>query len=155
MHGVTDEVTIHTNLHIIMLAFGTFGVDFGASSRMMKQDGALPEVTVGLRAMLFTDFTSIANMRFYPDAAVTASWDFDARWLLYAGSHATVQITDARLFMSPMIGAQVPITNRLTLQLEFIWQAANAVTQSGVFRGESSLNGHGSLGMFIGMGFTL
>lgn len=154
MHGVTDEVTVHANLHLIMLAFGSFGVDVGASSRMLKQDKAVPELTVGLRALMFTDFSSIANTRLYPDASLTASWEVDPRLLVYVGSHVTMQFSDASLFVSPMIGTQIPIADRLTVQLEIIWQAANANTQSGVFRGESSINGRGSIGIFIGMGFT-
>ncbi len=155
MHGVTNEVTVHANLHTIMLVFGAFGVDVGASSQILKQDAALPEVTVGLRAIVFTDFTSIANSRLYPDAALTLSWEVKPRWLLYTGSHVTVQFSDARLFVSPMIGTQVPIADRFAIQFEIMWQAANTITRSGLFRGESSLNGHGSLGLFIGGSYNL
>lgn len=155
MHGVTPEVTVHANLHALMAVFGTLGVDIGASSRIVRQNKALPELTIGLRGIVFTDFTSIANTRLYPDAALTASWEIEPRWLVYAGSHVTMQFTDAQLFISPMVGTQVPISNPLALQIEFIWQAANAVTRSGLLRGESSLNGHGSLGIFIGGSYAL
>lgn len=155
MHGVTEEVTLHGNLHALLLAFGTAGIDVGASGRIVRQDGALPEMTIGLRTILFTDFSSIANSRIYPNASIIASWEIQKAWLVYAGTHATVQLSDARVFVSPMIGTQVPASERIFVQAEFIWQAANVVTTSGLFRGESSIGGQGSIGMFVGVGLKL
>lgn len=155
MHGVAPEVTVHGNLHALMAVFGTLGVDLGASARVVRQHRALPELTIGLRGIVFTDFSSIANTRIYPDASFTASWEVDPRWLVYTGSHATMQFTNARLFISPMIGTQFPISERFAMQVEIIWQAANAITRSGLLRAESSLNGHGSLGIFIGGSYAL
>lgn len=155
MYGLTDEVTVHGNLHGLMLVFGTLGVDAGASTRIVKQNGAWPEITVGLRAIFFTDFSSLANTRVYPDASFIASWEVQPQWLVYGGTHVTAQFSDAKIFISPMVGVQAPITDRFSMQLEVMWQAANAATSSGLFRGESSLNGHGSLALFIGASYSL
>jgi hypothetical protein len=155
MHGITEDVTIHGNLHLLMLAYKTFGVDVGASGQLFEQDHFVPELTVGLRTILFTDFSAIANVRVYPDACVTASWEVDPDWLVYAGSHATMQFNNARVFVSPMVGVQPRISSHVSLQLEVIWQAANVDTRSGLFRGESSVGGNGSLGLFLGIGYTL
>ena len=150
-HGLTDQVTVHGNLHAIMAAFGVIGLDAGASLRVSKQDGVIPEVTAAARAIMFMKPSAVlADMRVYPDVSLTLSWDLGQDWLGYAGSHATVQLSDGRTFMSPMLGIVAPVSDAWSLQLETIWQAANVDTRKGIFEGQSSIGGTGSLGLFLG-----
>jgi len=150
-HGLTDQVTLHGNVHAIMAVFGVIGLDAGASVRVCKQDGAIPEVTAAARAFVFMKPSAeLADMRVYPDASITLSWDLGRAWLGYAGSHATVQLADGQTFVSPMLGVIAPVSDTWSLQLETIWQAANADTRKGIFEGQSSIGGMGSLGLFLG-----
>lgn len=44
-YGLYDGVTLHTNLHPAVLAFGTLAGDIGASARICHENGFLPELT--------------------------------------------------------------------------------------------------------------
>lgn len=149
-YGVSNDITVHGNLHATMSAFLVAGLDVGASARVIKQDGAVPEITAGLRALMFTDFNAWSTSRFYPDLHVNASWEVWERALLYAGTHVTFQLDPGATFVSPMLGLQFPLSEKFSLQTELIWQAANVNTEGGIFRGRSSINGTGSIGGFIG-----
>jgi len=155
MHGVTDDVTIHGNAHLLMAAFGVGGIDAGASIRTWHQRGSLPELTVGARLMMFSDFRSFDNMRFYPDLAATFSYDTGSGWLAYFGLHQTLQTTTVKYFASPFAGLQIPLSASFSIQAEFIWQAVNHVTRNGILEGQSSIGGRGSAGGFIGGAFRL
>lgn len=150
-YGLTEQVTVHGNVHAIMAAFGVIGLDAGASLRVSKQDGAIPEVTAAARAIMFAKpSATYADMRLYPDLSLTLSWDLGKNWLGYAGSHGTVQLSDGQTFISPMLGIVAPVSDTWSLQLETIWQAANADSRKGIFEGQSSIGGMGSLGLFLG-----
>lgn len=153
-YGVTDDLTYHANLHLLMAVFGVVGLDAGASVRALHQDGLTPEITVGGRVIVFSDLVSLRNVRLYPDMQVTASWEVAPRSLVYAGTHATwqlIQPTDgSALFLSPMAGVQLPISDNVSLQGELMWQAANVNTSAGIFEGQSSIGGRGSFGVFLG-----
>ncbi len=149
-HGASEHITVHGNAHLLMAGYKTVGVDVGASARAVRQKDAIPEVTLGLRALMFTDLSSIDAMRFYPDAQATFSWEVADRTLVYAGAHTTFQLSPYRFLFSPMTGAVIPIGTGFSLQAEVIWQAANVNTSSGVFEGESSIGELGSLGAFLG-----
>ena len=151
MHGVSDDITVHANFHALMAAYAVMGIDAGASCRAIRGDGAVPEITIAARMMMFTDFRSWSNVRLYPDLSANASWLLGEKTLLYGGSHLTFQWTPYTAFVSPFIGIQFPVSETVSLQTELIWQAANINTQSGVFDGETSISGTGSLGGFIGV----
>lgn len=150
-HGLSDELTIHGNVHALMAAFSVLGLDAGAAYRVLHQDGLAPEVTASARAIFFADLSPIGAARLYPDLSLTASWDVADGTLAYVGAHGTMQLSDARFFLSPLIGVQIPFTDRWAVQLEGMWQAANVRTSKGIFEGESSIGSTGSVGMFIGV----
>ena len=91
----------------------------------------------------------------YPDVSATLSWEVAEDLLVYGGSHVTFQWRPTATFVSPMIGAQFPITDQFSLQAELIWQAANVNTQRGVFEGVSTIGTTGSFGGFVAGVFFL
>ena len=155
MNGVTDDITVHANLHALMAAFAVFGFDAGASARVVRGDGAVPEITAAARFMMFTDFYTWSNVRLYPEISANASWLLGEKTLVYGGSHLTFQWTPYVAFVSPFAGIQFPISEKVSLQTELIWQAANINTESGVFDGETSIGSTGSFGGFIGVAIEL
>ena len=149
-HGVSDEVTLHGNAHLLMGAFTVLGLDAGASARLLRGDGWVPEITGTARALFFTDFHALNTTRLYPDLQVTGSWEVAERTLVYAGSHGTLQFDPYQFLLSPMVGLLFPVSTTVSLQGEVIWQAANIDTRRGIFTGQSSIGGSGSIGGFIG-----
>ena len=149
-HGVLDDLTVHANLHALMSAYAVLGLDAGASYRVYKGNGAVPEITVGARALFFTDFRALNTSRIYPDLHANLSWEVAERTLLYGGAHVTFQWSPGATFVSPNAGILFPVSNAVSLQAELIWQAANVNTQYGVFSGQSSIGGTGSFGGFVG-----
>ena len=69
---------------------------------------------------------------------------------MYTGAHGTFPFEPYQFLLSPMAGVQFPVSDRVSIQGELIWQAANVNTRSGIFTGQSSIGGSGSLGGFIG-----
>ena len=149
-HGLSEAVTVHGNAHLLMAAFGVVGLDAGASFRLLRQDGTMPEVTASVGGLLFSDVVNTSGTRLYPNASVNLSWDLGRAWLGYVGTHTTLQPSDTRLYVSPMMGVVMPLSSAWSLQLETIWQAANVDTRKGIFEGQSSISGAGSFGVFIG-----
>jgi len=155
MHGISENITVHANLHALLSAFAVAGIDVGASTRLVHEQGIVPEITATARLLMFSDFRSFASSRIYPDVSVTASYEVAKRWLVYGGLHNTFQFTAPSYLVSPYVGSLVPLSDRFSLQAEFTWQAANVDTHSGVFEGRSSIGGHGSAGFFLGGAYTL
>lgn len=149
LHGVSDNVTLHGNLHLLMAAFAVTGVDVGASARLVRGDGWTPEVTGSVRAYGFVQLSDQPKPRIYPSVSANASWSVRENDLVYAGSHLTAQWTPGDVFVSPFIGYSFAATRNLSLQLECIWQASNHVTRSGILEGISSIQGYGSFGIFL------
>ncbi|MBU3742226.1 MAG: hypothetical protein FGM24_08060 [Candidatus Kapabacteria bacterium] len=150
-HGVSDDITIHGNIHALMAVFGVVGLDAGASYRVMHQHDWIPEVTAAARGIFFSKPNdSYGAMRLYPDVSATLSWELGQRRIGYVGTHATTQLSNGQMFFSPMVGLVAAVNDAWSVQLETIWQAANINTQKGIFEGESSIGGNGSLGVYIG-----
>ncbi len=149
MWGRTDALTLSANVHVLAAAFGVAGIDVGAARRLRRQSGARPEVTA--QAQIYA-FTGDGGTRIYPNLTPTASWSMGRRGLLYGGSALTVRPTGGTaLIASPLLGVQRDLFRRLTLQLEGKWMAANIDMSSGLFEGESSVNGNGGLALQLGL----
>lgn len=155
MHGATDDLTLHGNLHLLMSAFGVIGIDVGASTRLLRGEAWMPEITAGLRAHGFVQLSDQPKPRLYPSLSANASWNIRDQDLVYVGSHLTGQFAPNEVFVSPFIGYSYAVNQSLSLQCEFIWQASNHDTRRGLFEGVSSINGQGSFGIFLAGALSL
>lgn len=149
-YGLNDDVTVHGKAHLVMAAFGVAGIDAGASFRALAQRGSVPEITLGAQVIAFASMARPSPMRVYPNLTASASWSVGTASLAYAGSHATLQIDPSTVLMSPFAGYQFPVSDAVRLQVEAIWQAGNVDTRKGVFEGQSSIAGTGSIGIYLG-----
>jgi hypothetical protein len=149
MWGKTDNLTLTANVHVLAAAFGIAGVDVGAARRLLAQQGARPEITGQAQVYLFD---GDGGARVYPNVTTTASWTAGPRTLLYGGVSLVGQFSGTPgMIVTPLAGVQRQVSQRLTLQLEGKWMAANADMHSGLFQGESSISGHGGLAAQIGL----
>ncbi|MBU3679962.1 MAG: hypothetical protein FGM32_10215 [Candidatus Kapabacteria bacterium] len=149
-YGLTENVTVQGRAHLLMAVFGVAGIDLGASMRAIPQDGLVPEVTLGAQLIGFASLARSAPARIYPNLTANASWSLGEQSLIYAGTHATIQPDPMTTFISPFVGYQFPVSNRMRLQVETIWQASTTATEHGVFEGASSIGGTGSFGIYLG-----
>lgn len=148
MHGLTDNTTLVYDVHVVMAALGVAGVDIGAAHRLRAQSAGAPEVTILGQAYMFA---GNGGARVYPHVSVNASWRRGERQLLYGGAEALAQFQGApALFATPLAGWQFPAGRRLALQTELKWMGANSNTAHGIFKGESSIGGHGALAFQLG-----
>lgn len=149
MWGVSGAPTVSANMHLLAAAFGVAGADVGVAHRLRSQDGAIPEITA--QGQLY-GFVGRGGARAYPNVTGTASWAAGRRTLLYGGSALTVgTLRGKTVLVTPLVGVQRDVSRRLTMQLESKWMAANIDMSSGLFEGESSVNGHGGLAVQIGV----
>jgi len=149
-YGASDDLTVHARAHLTMAAFGVAGLEAGASMRALRQNLAVPELTLGMQLMGFASIARTAPARLYPNLTANASWSVGAASLAYLGSHLTLQADPWRGLISPFAGYQFSVSNSVRLQVETIWQASNVDTRFGVFEGESSIGGNGSFGIYLG-----
>lgn len=152
--GVTDQVTATGNLHLVLAALKTAGIDGGAAFRLLREEGAVPEVTAKGQLMLMTDFTA-GSFRAFPSLSVNGSYRLGESTLGYGGLESMFQFTgEDHVLAGPFVGVQFALSHRLAMQTELKWLAANVDTRHGIFEGESSLGGHGSLGFFLGASYV-
>ncbi len=155
MYGVSDAVTAFGSINAVTSAFAVAGITIGAAGRVAQQNAGVPEITAAVQLISFAGLVRQFSPRLYPDASVAASWDVGGSNLVYIGSHATMQWKPGTVYISPYVGALVPLSTAVSVQIETMWQAANISTSVGIFEGASSIAGYGSFGVFIGGVFTL
>jgi hypothetical protein len=152
MHGLSENTTLVYDVHALMAALGVAGVDVGAAYRLRSQSSRLPEVTVLGQAYAFA---GSGGARVYPHLNVNASWRRGERQLVYVGAEALAQFQGGpAVFATPLAGWQFPASKRLALQTEIKWMGANSNTAHGIFKGESSIGGHGALAFQLGAIWT-
>lgn len=146
--GITDDITISGNLHIIAAVFKTAGIDAGGVYKLSAQQGLLPELTIYPKFYYFKALRSGAE-RLYGSLSANASYQLQNRTLLYAGA----DYMDT--YFTPFIGGSLPVSEHMALQLECKWMACNADTRHGIFEGDGSIGGKGAFGLFIGANYAL
>lgn len=152
MHGLSENMTLVYDVHALMAALGVAGVDVGAAYRLRTQSSGVPEVTVLGQAYAFA---GSGGARLYPHLNINASWRRGERQLVYVGAEALAQFQGApSVFATPLAGWQFPVGKRLALQTEIKWMGANSNTAHGIFKGESSIGGHGALAFQLGAIWT-
>jgi hypothetical protein len=149
MRGVGRNTTLVYDVHVLMAALGVAGADIGLARRMFPQTGFAPELTALGQAYLFA---GSGGVRAYPHVSLNASWRRGERQLFYVGAEAVGQFEGTpAVLATPLTGWQFPAGRRLTLQTELKWMAANRYTDHGIFKGESSIGGHGALAFQLGL----
>lgn len=154
-YGLSDAWTVESNVHVTSLLFNDLGIDAGAATRLVREHGAVPEVTLKLQGMYFTTFNAGAHSIFLGHTNLNASYRIGARWLAYAGTEHTVQFSPSSYFFTPFIGVQFPVSSAIDLQVESKWMAANHFTGHGLLEGVGAIGSHGSVGIFVGLQYAL
>lgn len=171
MHGISDNVTLTGSLHGTMLPFGVLGLDVGAAMRLIKQQGAVPEVTAKAQFYGFYDFTpgstssrpvtpdgatAAGTVRVLPYLSVNASYEITQGLLGYLAIENVFQLTKApNYFLTPTVGLQYALSPTFSLQGEWKWMAANVNTMNGIFLGQSTIGTTGNWGVFLGFNWTI
>ncbi|MFA6541510.1 MAG: hypothetical protein WCT99_07900 [Bacteroidota bacterium] len=154
-YGASDDLTLFGNFHITSLLFKDIGVDGGAASRLLKENGIYPEVTVQGRLLFFWDFIRSGSTRLFPSATVNASYAVGRASLFYFGADNLYQVHEPEYFFAPFIGYRFPLSKTMTMQMESKWLAANKETRHGIFEGVTSVSGKGNISFYLGMEMVL
>ncbi len=150
-YGYKPNMTIFANTHLTALLFKDVGLDAGFSTRLAKEKGIRPEITLNGRGYFFWDAFRGSTTRFYPMGTLTASYRTDEHSLIYFGIEDLYQFSTSSMFLSPFIGYCFPAGEAANLQIESKWLAMNHDTRHGVFEGLASVGGKGNIGIFFGM----
>jgi hypothetical protein len=149
MWGARDNLTYSADAHLLAAAFGIAGVDVGVARRFHAQRGRLPEVTG--QAQVY-GFAGTGGARVYPSITGTASWNAGPHALLYGGAVLTGRPSGGIAIVgTPLVGMQRDVGQRVVLQLESKWMAANIDMHRGLFEGENSIGGRGGLALQLGV----
>lgn len=122
-YGLTDDWDVHGAVHLLPTAFRTPGIDVGITRRLLKERGAIPEITATLRLPLLTDFRSA---RVYPELEAYASYLLRRRALLYLGMTTLFDFfwdrdPHVKVHFGPVIGADVRFRQRYSMGLALRW----------------------------------
>ncbi|MGE5315334.1 MAG: hypothetical protein ACM3Q4_11625 [Acidobacteriota bacterium] len=153
--GASNDWTLEANLHLTSLLFNDLGVDAGAATRLVRERGIVPELTLKVQGMYFATFNAGSHSLFLLHANLNASYALGHRTLLYAGTEHTAQFSPLSYFLTPMAGIGFPLSSSLDMQVESKWMAANHFTGHGLLEGFGSVGGHGSIGLFFGFHYAL
>jgi hypothetical protein len=154
MFGISKDVTVTGNLHVILAALKTFGIDGGAAVRIVPQDGFVPEVTAKGQVLIMSSFAP-ESFRVFPYCSINGSYWLGETLIGYAGVESMFQFTGAdHYFIGPFAGVDIGLSRRVALQVETKWMAANIKTRNGVFEGQSSFRGMGSAALFLGVTYV-
>ena len=154
MFGVSRDVTVTGNLHVVLAGLKTFGVDGGAAVRLIPQEGFVPEVTGKGQVLLMTSFAP-NSFRVFPYCSINGSYLLGESLTGYAGVESMFQFTgEDHFFIGPFAGVNIGLSRRVALQAETKWMAANINTRNGVFEGQSSFRGMGSAALFLGVTYV-
>jgi hypothetical protein len=152
--GISDDITIGGNLHVLSAGFGNAAIDGSILYKIIKEDGLVPELTATGQLYFFSDLRQLNDTRLFPDIRITASYSKD-KTLFFFGFDNTFEFSDPGYLITPLLGVSYQFSHGFGLQFEGKWMAANINTAHGVFEGSGSISGNGNLGIFIGLQFGL
>ncbi|HPG42087.1 MAG TPA: hypothetical protein PLP19_17620 [bacterium] len=136
-YGITDNLDLNGSLHLLPLAYGLFGGEYGATWYPLLNSGLVP--TVGIQGRLLTLISLKSGIddrfRIYPVLTGSAAWQCGAG-LAYTGLDTTMPLTradydaDAEKFIfSPFIGYKWKLGRQTWLYTELKWNGANIQTE--------------------------
>jgi hypothetical protein len=122
-YGVAEGWDVHGSFHVTAAAFRMAGVDLGATRRLVRQRGAVPEVTATLRLSLLGN---LAELRAYPELEAYASYLLRRRVLLYLGLTTLYDFFPerdgaVRVHFGPVVGADLRLRRRHSLGVALRW----------------------------------
>lgn len=154
-YGLQNSLSLAGNFHLISAVFKTPGVDIGAVYRILPQENYIPEITIYPKFYFFKGLREDGGFRFFPSASINGSYNLWGKNLFYFGFDYMMQLTKTEYFLTPFLGYEFPLSSRIKMQTELKWMASNADTKHGIFEGENSIGGNGTIGLFIGVNYAL
>ena len=130
-HGVSDAWDAHASLNILAAVYRMAALEAGSTLRLVRQRGAVPEVTGTARASILTNF--VDGFRIYPELEAYASYLVRQRWLLFGGLSTHYDFfwrTGPRVHWGPALGAEVRLGGRYSLGVALRWISPQAVTDN-------------------------
>lgn len=118
-YGIASRADVHAHLHPTpLIAFGTAGIDAGASVLLLEQLAARPAVTATARGYVFTDFATAVWP--YAEISITGSWRAGQRATPFVTLTTQYAFVDRAFSWSP--GAGVELTfGRFAAGVELRW----------------------------------
>lgn len=155
IHGYGQNLTLTGNVHISAALLKDAAFDVGATTRLSREWNGWPEWTAKGQLYVFSDLEMFANVRVFPMITVNGSYLLGSSTLVYAGADQLVQFNKPHYFFAPFAGTQFNLSDRLAMQIETKWMAANVNSAHGIFRGTGSISDHGDMGFFLGFTYGL
>jgi len=148
---------INYGINVTAGAFGVLGLQAGTSHLLMEQSGGTPALSVMERVHFYNnwlDSTKDSSVRkgfLLNQIDFTASWNL-SKHLGYVGISNYLDIADPELTLAPFAGFQLNTKNKLFLQAEARYLAANR--QPEIVDVSFATLGYGALSITGSVGFT-
>lgn len=151
-YGLLDRLDVHARWNATLAAFGTFGMDAGASGLLLEQRGWVPALSAGALLTLVTD---ARDTNVFPELTVVASWDVHRGSLVYFGLTNFYQLGPTfRYHPAPFVGGRWQATRRFGVSLEAKWISPHRDSSYGPVAYVAP-GGLGGLSILLGFDFDI
>ena len=153
--GLTDDTDLHFGLHPTLALFADLGVDVGMTKHFVRNNGARPGASAGLSLYGFYHFGDGSSARLYPCLSLIATYDVSKRFpVLYLGAESMIQFTKPYLVPVFLVGGELAMSSRLTLDLEAKWYAPFESGDDRVVDYVITPLGQGAVGFAVGLAYA-
>lgn len=154
-HGLTEAWDVHGSFHLLAALYKMMGIDMGATRRLLREQGWIPEVTASLRLSMLTNFSD--GFRIYPELESYASYLLARRWLVFFGITTLYDFfwpkdSHVRVHWGPCLGAEVRFARRYSAGLALRWVSPQQETDRVVV---GYVGGQGMLSIQLGFKVNL
>jgi hypothetical protein len=139
-YGLSDNVNLNANLHLLPMAYGVVGLDIGTAWFPLRNQGRRPMLGLEPRLFAYASTKNGVKDRFFifPDVSGSVAWKV-GQGLLYTGFDLAIPVSRpkydeeaASVIFSPFVGYRWSLGRGYTLLTELKWYGANITTEDAV-----------------------
>jgi hypothetical protein len=154
--GLNENTDFHFGVHPTMMTLGNLSLDVGITKHIVPQSGSRPALSLEGSIYGFYHLNEISSIRIYPEITLIGSYRFSERGhILYFGVHNMMQLAQPYLVFVPLIGFEVPISNKFVINLETKWYAQIEESEDRVVDYSLTTFGYGAIGFACGLSYKL
>lgn len=154
--GLNENTDFHFGVHPTMMTLGNLSLDVGITKHIVPQSGSRPALSLEGSIYGFYHLNKISSIRIYPEITLIGSYRISERGhIIYFGVHNMIQLAQPYFVFVPLIGFEVPISNKFVINLETKWYAPNEESEDRVVDYSLTTFGYGAIGFAFGLSYKL
>lgn len=153
-YGLNENTDIHTGIHTTMFIMGNIAFDLGLTRHLFQQTGLKLGVSLGLNLYGFYHMHNLKSTRIYPSLSLIGNYRLTCHnYLIYSGIQSIFQYTKPIFVFAPIIGFEIPVSQRFLINIEAKWYAPNEPSKDRVVEYEIKPFDYGAIGFVWGVSY--